>query len=282
MNSVIQGNFPFVNLKYSNSKPAFLSAFSLVITFCCGGASAQETADGLSQKLANPLASLISVPLQNNFDFGAGAEGDGFAYTLNIQPVIPFELNENWNLISRTIIPIGYRDYLPGGEVDGLGDINASFFFSPKDPGPGGLIWGAGPVVLLPTATDDFLGGGKLGLGPTAVGLVQNGPWTIGALANHIWSIAGPESRPDFSVSLLQPFASYNFGGGTSVSLSVDTNYDWDNKQWTVPINFGVSQVFTVGPQAMSFQIGGRYYADAPTGGPEWGLRTTLTLLFPQ
>ncbi len=92
------------------------------------------------------------------------------------------------------------------------------------------MIWGAGPVVLLPTATDDSLGDGKPGPGPTAVGLVQKGPWTIGALANHIWSVAGPESRPDVSVSLLQPFASYNFGGGTSVSLSVDANYDWNNE----------------------------------------------------
>ncbi len=271
----------FVNFAYSGGASAFLSAFFLCATFSCS-ASAQESADDLSQKLANPIASLISVPIQNNFDFGAGADGDGFAYTVNIQPVIPFELNEDWSLITRTIVPIGYRDYLPGGDIAGLGDINASFFLSPKDSGPGGLIWGAGPVVLLPTATDDFPGSGKLGLGPTAVGLVQQGPWTVGALANHIWSVAGPKDRPDVSVSLLQPFVSYNFGGGTSASLSFDTNYDWNDEQWTVPINFGVSQVFTVGSQAMSFQVGGRYYADAPTGGAEWGLRTTVTFLFPK
>lgn len=278
MNFGVLRNYPFVNFKYSGS----VSAFFLCATLFCSNTLAQEAADDLSQKLANPLASLISIPFQNNFDFGAGADGDGFAYAVNIQPVIPFELNEDWNLITRTIIPVGYRDYPPGGDVAGLGDINASFFLSPKNSGPGGLIWGAGPVFLLPTATDDFLGSGKLGLGPTAVGLVQQGPWTVGGLANHIWSVAGPKDRPDLSVSLLQPFASYNFGHGTSASLSVDANYDWNNKQWTVPINFGVSQVFTVGPQAMSFQIGGRYYADAPAGGPEWGLRATLTLLFPQ
>ncbi|MGQ3210115.1 transporter [Shinella sp.] len=282
MNSAIRRRPPFVNIKYPSGEFAFISAFSLLVTFCCGNASAQETADDLSQKLANPLANLISVPIQSNFDFGAGADGNGFAYTMNIQPVIPFALNDDWNLITRTIIPVGYRDYLPGGDVGGLGDITASFFLSPKDPGPGGLIWGAGPVFLLPTATDESLGAEKFGIGPTAVGLVQQGPWTVGALGNHIWSVAGSESRADVSASLLQPFVSYNFGHGTSASLSVDSTYDWTNDQWTVPINLGVTQVFQIGTQAMSFQIGGKYYADAPPGGPEWGIRTTLTFLFPK
>lgn len=265
MNSAIRRRPPFVNIKYPSGEFALISAFTLLVTFCCGNASAQETADDLSQKLANPLANLISVPIQNNFDFGAGADGNGFAYTMNIQPVIPFALNDDWNPITRTIIPIGYRDYLPGGDVGGLGDITASFFLSPKDPGPGGLIWGAGPVFLLPTATDESLGAEKFGAGPTAVGLAQQGPWTVGALGNHIWSVAGSENRADVSASLLQPFVSYNFDHGTSASLSVDSTYDWTNDQWTVPINLGVTQVSQIGTQAMSFQIGGKYYADAPT-----------------
>jgi len=281
MNSGMSGHSPFVIRKYSGGEPAFISVFLLFVSFSSGSATAQATADDLSQKLANPLAGLTSVPLQNNVDFGASVEGKGFAYTLNIQPVIPFELNDEWNLITRTIIPVGYRDYLPGADVSGLDDVNASFFFSPNDPGPGGLIWGAGPVALLPTATDDFLGSGIFGLGPTAVGLVQQGPWMVGALANYICSIAGPNDRPDVSVSLLQPFASHNFGGGRSVSFSVDANHDGNNEQRIIPVNFGVSQIFTLGSQARSFPIGGRYYADAPSGGPEWRGRTTLTFLFP-
>jgi hypothetical protein len=252
------------------------------IAFNTGAAWSQLSADDLSQQLANPLASLISVPFQNNFDFKAGSNKDGFAYSLNIQPVIPFSLNDDWNVISRTIIPIAYRDYMPGGSVSGLGDINASFFLSPKKAGPGGLIWGVGPVFLLPTATDDYLGSGKFGLGPTAVALIQEKAWTVGALGNHIWSVAGPSGRQDVSASLLQPFVSYNFGQGRSTSLSVDSTYDWQAEHWTVPINLGATQVFKVNDQAMSLQVGGRYYADGPAGTPEWGLRTTLTFMFPE
>jgi hypothetical protein len=261
-----------------------LSAITTAIIAIAAPALAEDDADELAKKLSNPVAAMISVPLQSNFDFGAGVDGDGFAYTINIQPVIPIAISDDWNMISRTILPIAFRDYLPppGGNTFGLGDITQSLFFSPKKPGPGGIIWGAGPAFLIPTATDDFLGTGKFGLGPTVVLLKQTGPWTIGGLANHIWSVAGDGGREDVNATFLQPFLAYALGHGTTISLNAETSYDWVANQWTVPINLGVSQVFKIGGQAMSFQVGGKYYAEAPEGGPEWGIRTTLTFLFPK
>lgn len=259
-------------------------AMFLVGSFAATFAAWSQDADELAKQLSNPVASLISVPFQSNFEAGAGANGDGFAYTMNIQPVIPIPLNDEWNLISRTILPVAYRDYLPApdGNTFGLGDTTQSLFFSPKNPGPGGIIWGLGPAFLIPTATDDVLGSGKLGIGPTAVLLKQTGPWTVGVLTNHIWSVAGEGGRPDVSQTFLQPFLAYALGRGMTINLNTESSYDWVANQWTVPINLGLTKVFQIGDQHLSFQIGGKYYAEAPEGAPDWGIRTTLTFLFPE
>lgn len=237
----------------------------------------------LAMQLVNPVAALISLPLQNNFDWGAGPDGDGFQYRLNIQPVIPFDLNEDWNLISRTILPyIHQEDIFGTTSQSGFSDTLQSLFFSPKTPTSGGWIWGAGPALLLPTATDDLLGTEKWGAGPTAVFLRQANGWTYGMLTNHLWSFAGEDSRQDVSATFLQPFLTYTTGTHTTFSLNTESSYDWENSQWSVPVNLSVSQLLRIGGSPVQFQVGGRYHAETPAGGPEWGCRFTVTLLWPR
>ena len=176
------------------------------------GRSETGAAD-LAQELTNPIADLVTVPIQMNLDNGIGPADDGSKLTTNVQPVIPVGISENWNLVTRTIVPVTYQnDIFPGaGSQFGLGDINLSLFFSPKQPTAGGLIWGVGPVLLLPTATDSLIGARKWGAGPAAVGLVLKGPWTVGMLANQVWSFAGDDDRDDISNSFMQPFVAYTW-----------------------------------------------------------------------
>ena len=235
----------------------------------------------LLKKMQNPVASLISVPIQNNFDFGYGSE-DAMRYTLNVQPVVPFSLTDDWNLITRTIVPVIYQEApYPGLDDEaGLGDILQSFFVSPKEP-VGGWILGAGPVLLYPSATNDALGAEQWAAGPSAVVLQQQGSWTYGALVNHIASFAGDDDRARLSATFLQPFVSYSLKTYTSFAVNCEATYDWKGEQWVVPLNLSVSQLLKIGGQPVSLQLGGRYYAEKPEGGPEWGIRFAVTLLFP-
>jgi hypothetical protein len=202
---------------------------------------------------------------------------------LNIQPVIPISLNASTNLISRTIVPLAWNDDIGGSDDSGLGDIVQSFFISPKEPTASGLIWGVGPVFLLPTATDSALGGEKWGAGLTGVALKQSGPWTFGALANHIWSFAGEDDRADINATFLQPFLSYTTPQATTFTINTESTYDWETEQWSVPINVLVSQLTSFGTQPVSLFAGMRYWAESPDNGPEdWGLRVGATLLFPK
>ena len=244
------------------------------------GASGDHDAE-LAKQLQNPVASLISVPFQNNFEFNLGPNDDGFKYTLNFQPVIPVSLSQDWNLIIRTIVPIiSQDDVIPDTSQSGLGDTVQSFFFSPKKP-VGGLILGFGPVFLWPTGTDPFLGTEKWGAGPTGLVLKQTGGWTYGLLFNHIWSYTGESGRNYVDSTFLQPFISYTTKSKTTFGVNTESTYDWHNSQWTVPINLSVSQLIKVGKMPVSLGLGVKYYAEAPGGGPDWGVRFIVTPLFP-
>ena len=249
-------------------------------------ASASDSEQQLAQQLANPVAALISVPLQLNYNSNIGPADDGRQWVLNVQPVIPFSLNEDWNLISRTILPIvDQRNIFPGaGSQTGLGDTVQSLFFSPAAPTAGGWIWGAGTALLLPTGTDDLLTTDKWGAGPTAVALRQQGPWTVGLLVNHLWSFAGDSDRQDVSTSFMQPFVSYTTPTAWTYSLQTESTYDWEgDNDWQVPLRVGISKITRIGGQLVSLGGAVNYWLESSDNGPEgWGLRFTATLLFPR
>jgi hypothetical protein len=247
------------------------------------GQEAADPAAELAKKLANPVAALISVPFQYNYDTNYGEDDEGSRSVLNIQPVIPFSLTEHWNLITRTIVPLVDQSDLPRGtEESGLGDILQSFFFSPKEPVCGWIL-AAGPVILYPSATDDKLGGEKWGAGPTVLALRQSGPWTYGLLLNHVESFAGNDDRGDISSTSVQPILSYITKTKTTFGLNSESTYDWEGSEWSVPVNASVSQLLKVGGQIFQVGAGVRYWADAPENGPEgFGFRCTLTFLFPK
>ncbi len=245
----------------------------------------EKDKEALAKKLANPIAALISMPFQFNYDRGYlnTSGNDSNKWTLNIQPVIPFSLNDDWNLISRTIVPVIRTDNLPiGNGIDGgVGDIVQSLFFSPKAPTDSGWIWGAGPVFLIPTNSD--VSADTWGAGATAVALKQDGPYTYGVLANHLWDVGGDR---DISQTFVQPFFTYTTPEALSTTLMTETTYNWNaasGNKWTVPIFLLVTQVGKIGNQMISYGGGVKYYAESPGGGPQgWGIRLVFTMLFPK
>jgi hypothetical protein len=238
----------------------------------------------LAKKLSNPLADLVSLPLQFNVEEGVGPE-DSTRTVLNFQPVVPLSISRDWNLIWRTILPIVDQPVLvPGGDgATGIGDTLISGFFSPAHSGR--AIWGVGPVIAIPTGDDKTLGTGRWSAGPTIVVLRQAGPWTYGALANHLWSFAGDDDRSRVNQTFLQPFFAYAGPGGVTWSINSETTANWEAKtgeRWTVPVNLSASKILRVGKLPVSFAVGGGSFLERPTGGPEWKLRTTVTVLLPR
>ena len=272
-------------MKHIGCKVFMLSAVALVAPVHAQEAVAADAAAEAAKKLANPVAAMISAPFQYNHDKLSGADAGATRNTLVLQPVFPASLNDDWNLITRVVMPVIEQKGFASAALNesGLSDTTASLFFSPKSPTAGGLIWGAGPAFLLPTATQNVLGSEKWGLGPTAVALKQFGPWSVGVLANHIWSFAGSNNRSDVNATFLEPFLSYTTSTHTTIGLNTESTYDWKGKQWSVPVNFQVGQVFKIGPQLIQLAVGARYWAVAPDNGPEgWGYRVQLTFLFPK
>ena len=239
--------------------------------------------ENLAKQSQNPVSSLISVPFQNNTNFGVG-EFDRTSNILNIQPVIPTPINDNWNLVNRTIIPIAYQPKLTSGSDDafGFGDINYQGFFTPRTTGD--FTWGVGPSLIIPTATDTVLGSGKWSLGASAVGLVTKDRIVAGALISQVWSFAGDDDRSEVSFLTLQPFFNYNFEGGWyAVSAPILTaNWNAEGEQWVIPIGGGFGRVFNIGKQPVNTSLQGYWNIVHPDNAADWTVRAQLTLLFPK
>lgn len=245
-----------------------------------------EDADesSLAQDLTNPVADLLTIPIQMNYDGNIGPADDGWKLQTNIQPVYPFNLGDDWNLITRTIVPVISQDKLfPGaGSQFGLGDITVSMFASPKKPTKG-VIWGIGPILYLRTATDELLGAEKWGAGPTAIALTMRGRWTLGALANHVWSFAGNDDRDDINSTFVQPFVAYTLPSAWTVSFQSETTYNWEIKEWAVPFNVAASKLVMMGKLPVSLQAGVGHWLTSPDGAADgWRFRVQANFVLPK
>jgi hypothetical protein len=243
-----------------------------------------HSADALRKATQNPVADLISVPFQNNTAFDIGPFSR-IQDVLEIEPVIPVHLTKNWMLINRIIQPLVWQPYTnqPTGGEYGFGDMNPEFFISPRKPGK--IIWGLGPAVVIPTATDTILGQGKLSVGPSFVALAQPRHWTLGVLTNNVWSVAGTGSRPDVNQFLLQYFINYNMKKGWYIDIGPIITANWkasSGNVWTVPVGGGLGRLMKIGFQPMSMTA--QFYGNAvhPSGASPWGMRIQIALLFPR
>lgn len=235
----------------------------------------------LARAAQNPVAAMISLPLQNNTDFDFGPR-EKTLNTTNIQPVLPFELNENWNLITRTVMPVISQPGLQPGQdrETGIGDTTFTAFLSPRNAGS--LIWGAGPVVLLPTNTDDRLGPDEWGAGPSVVVLTMPGRWVVGSLLSNVWDIDG-----DTQINTLtwQYFVNYNFRGGWYLTSSPIMTANWEaesGEEWTVPVGGGFGRIFRIGNQPLNASFQYFHNLEHPENTGDWSIRAQLQFMFPR
>lgn len=268
-------------------KPWLAAAWmAAVVAVVPVGARAELSAEDLAKLAQNPVGNLISVPFQDNVNLNVGPE-KGTQNILNIQPVIPVSVSKDWNIITRTILPVISQPALFAGDsrVNGIGDLQVTAFLSPAEPGE--WIWGAGAIVQAPTHSNGALGNDNWGLGPSFVvlHLAKGNPWVYGVLVNNVWSLSSSSSAPSYSNGLVQPFLNYNFAGGTYLTSSPILTVNWKadgSDQWTVPLGGGIGRIFHFGKLPVNAQVGAYYNVVRPEGGANWQIRAQVQLMFPK
>jgi hypothetical protein len=274
------------NTEFPPMDQRIATAFLAVLALAAAPATRAELSSEALAKLAqNPVGNLISVPFQNNTNFNVGPR-DGTQNILNIQPVYPIQVNDDWNVITRTILPLIWQPGFAAGESTtfGLGDTQFSAFLSPSRPGPGGLIWGVGAIAQLPTDSNG-LGNKNWGLGPTGVvlHLERGNPWVYGVLVNNVWSLTSDKRGGAYNSFLMQPFLNYNFPGGTYLTTAPIVTADWkadSDQRWTVPLGGGIGHIFHLGRLPVNTQASAYYNVVHPDGGANWQLRLQVQLMF--
>lgn len=269
------------------STKVLLKVALIAFVLSWGAASSQVAAadaGDLAAAAQNPIADLISLPFQNNMTFGYGTDDD-IQNVLNIQPVWPFKVGEDWNLITRTILPVVSQPHIDAaGSTFGLGDTTFTGWFSPAKGGS--FVWGVGPVLYLPTATDDNLGADQWGGGASVVALVMSGPWVAGGLANNIWGFGGDNEHEKLNQFLLQPFVNYNLAGGWYLVTAPVVTANWEandsGDRWTVPLGGGAGKVFRIGKQPVNLNTQVYYNVEKPEWAGDWSWRLQFQLLFPK
>lgn len=259
-----------------------ISRIAIAIGLIChiGGVSAQNDATELAKQDQNPFTRFSKLMVEENAQMGFGPDKDVLNY-LRVQPMVPFELNDDWSVITRSAIPIVHLPFPQ--ETDGLSDISLQVLLTPNRTGQ--FLWGVGPTLVAPTATEKMLGSGKWAAGPIVGGLYINGPWVFSTIASNVWSFAGDESRRDVNTMSLRPTINYNLPNGWYLTSSPSIIAVWGEKQanrWLVPMGGGVGKVFSLGDQLMSTSLESYYHIVSPTIGPDWQLRFQVTLLFPK